>query len=195
MTSASIDDLLEQVGRGEVVALGELFEAYAPYLRAVVRAQLAERLRAKFDSVDVVQSVWVHVVRLLRRDGWRVNDAGHLRALLVTIARRRLATHARRWVRTSEGELPVDSDWAAVTDTRLAPPDAAAEATELWARMLSLTPPAHHPILVLRREGVPVAEIAARTKMHEGSVRRILRRLARQLALDGEPLARPGGGA
>src|SRR5262245_47089509 len=194
MTDDSVDDILEQIGRGEVEALGELFEAYAPYLRAVVRTQLADRLRAKFDSVDVVQSVWVQVIRRLRRDGWRVNDADHLRALLVTIARRRLATRARECARKSE-EMPAEGDWAAVSDTRLAAPDVAAEANDLWARMLDLTPPAYHPILVLRREGLPLAEIAARTGLHEGSVRRILRRLARELALDGEPLAEPGGGA
>jgi len=57
MTSESVDDLLEQLGRGEVAALGELFDAYAPYLRAVVRAQLSGRLQSKFDSLDVVQSV------------------------------------------------------------------------------------------------------------------------------------------
>jgi RNA polymerase sigma-70 factor (ECF subfamily) len=43
-------------------------------------------------------------------------------------------------------------------------------------------------VLVLRREGLPLAEIAARTGLHEGSVRRILRRLARELALRAEPL-------
>ncbi len=78
MTHESIGDLLAQLGRGEVAAVGDLFEAYAPFLRAVVRTQLSDRLRAKFDSLDVVQSVWVQVVGQLRRDAWRVNDEGHL---------------------------------------------------------------------------------------------------------------------
>ena len=187
MTSDSVDDLLEQLGRGEVAALAELFEAYAPYLRAVVRAQISDRLRAEFDSVDVVQSVWVQLARHLRRDGLRVNDTGHLRALLVTIARRRLITRARRCAGRPAGDQPVGEDWATVTDTRTPPPDGAAQADDLWTRMLSLTPADHRPILVLRREGLPLAEIAARTGLHEGSVRRVLRRLARELALEGEP--------
>jgi RNA polymerase sigma-70 factor (ECF subfamily) len=62
------------------------------------------------------------------------------------------------------------------------------QAEELWDTMLDLCPPEHHPVLVLRREGLPLAEIAARTGLHEGSVRRILRRLARELALRAEPL-------
>src|SRR5438105_9964110 len=150
MTPDSVDDLLEQLGRGEVEALGELFAAYAPYLRAVVRTQLSDRLRAKFDSVDVVQSVWVQVIRRLGRDGWRVNDEGHLRALLVTIARRRLITRARRYARGSEGERPAEEAWTDVRDTRHAPPSEAAQAGDLWARMLRLTPPDHHPILRLK---------------------------------------------
>src|SRR5438067_10166308 len=134
MTPGSADNLLEQLGRGEVEALGELFEAYAPYLRAVVRRQLSDRLRPKFDSVDVVQSVWVQLIRRLGRDGWRVNDEGHLRALLVTIARRRLVTRARQCARRPEGDLPAEEDWAGVADTRGAPPEGAAEANDLWAR-------------------------------------------------------------
>lgn len=191
MAPESFDDLLEQIGRGEVEALGELFEAYAPYLRAVVRTQLSDRLRAKFDSFDVVQSVWVQVVRQIRGDGWRVNDEGHLRALLVTIARRRLLTRARRLTRGPDAGIPADEELTAAVDTRHDTPHAAAEADELWERMLRLTPADHHPVLVLRRDGLPLAEIAARTGLHEGSVRRILRRLARELALGEQPLPEP----
>jgi RNA polymerase sigma-70 factor (ECF subfamily) len=50
--------------------------------------------------------------------------------------------------------------------------------------MLQLCPPEHRAVLCLRRDGLPLAEIAARTGLHEGSVRRILRRLVRELALE-----------
>lgn len=187
MTPGSADDLLEQLGRGEVEALGELFEAYAPYLRAIVRRQLSERLRAKFDSVDVVQSVWVQLIRQLGRDGWRVNDENHLRALLVTIARRRLVSRARQCDRGGD-PVPADEEWTTVSDARTATPSEAAQANDLWSKMLDLLPPQHHPVLMLRREGLPLAEIAERTGLHEGSVRRILRRLSRELALREQPL-------
>lgn len=186
MPADSVDELLEQLGRGEIQALGELVEAYGPYLRAVVRARLSDRLRAKFDSVDVVQSVWVHVIRQLGRDGWRVNDASHLRALLVTLARRRLATRARRCGREELGELSGEDGMAAVTDTRTRPPGEAAEVDDVWERLYLLTPPEHRPILLLRREGLTLDEIAARTGLHEGSVRRIIRQLSRQVAVNTE---------
>jgi DNA-directed RNA polymerase specialized sigma24 family protein len=74
----------------------------------------------------------------------------------------------------------------AAPDARHAAPGDLALANDLWERMLALTPPEHHPVLALRREGLPLAEIAARVGMHEGSVRRVLRRLARELALEGQ---------
>src|SRR5450432_2131898 len=88
--------LIEQLARGDMQAASKLFDAYAPYLRALVRRQLSDRLRSKFDSTDVVQSVWVQVVRRLGRDGWSVEDEARLRALLATIARRRLLTRVRQ---------------------------------------------------------------------------------------------------
>jgi RNA polymerase sigma-70 factor (ECF subfamily) len=50
--------------------------------------------------------------------------------------------------------------------------------------MLALCPPEYHEILHLKRQGLLLDEIANRTGLHEGSVRRILRRLARQLAFE-----------
>jgi RNA polymerase sigma-70 factor (ECF subfamily) len=188
MTADSVEEVLEQLGRGELAALGELFAAYAPYLRAIVRGQLSDRLRAKFDSVDVVQSVWVQVIRRLGQDGWQVNDESHLRALLVTIARRRLVTRARRCAIGAKTDRPLGEELTAVSDPRSGSPSEAAQANDLWGRMLDLVPPAHQQILILRREGLPLAEIAARTGLHEGSVRRVIRRLARELALREEPL-------
>jgi RNA polymerase sigma-70 factor (ECF subfamily) len=44
-------------------------------------------------------------------------------------------------------------------------------------------PPAHREILVLKRQGFLLAEIAARTGLHEGSIRRILYDLARRMAV------------
>ena len=77
-------------------------------------------------------------------------------------------------------------------------PGAAAEAGELWERLLALCPPQHHVVLLLKKQGHGLEEIAARTGLHPSSVRRILYDLARRLALhrqspppggDGDPAA------
>src|SRR5262245_19594260 len=96
MPGKPADELIDRLARGDVQAAGALFDAYAPYLRALVRRQLSDQLRAKFDSADVVQSVWVQVVRRLGKDGWTVEDEARLRALLATIARPRLLTRVRQ---------------------------------------------------------------------------------------------------
>lgn len=192
MTADPADLLLDQLARGDVEAAAELYAAFTPYLRAVVRRQLSDALRPKFDSADVVQSVWVHVVRQLGKAGWKVRDGDQLRALLATIARRRLVSRVRQHARAAGAERGGAAgleDVPAATDAR---PSQVAQADELWDKMLRLCPPEHHEVLRLRREGLLLAEIAARTGLHEGSVRRILRRLARELALREEPLAGAG---
>ncbi|HEV3386253.1 MAG TPA: sigma-70 family RNA polymerase sigma factor, partial [Gemmata sp.] len=161
------------------------------YLRAIVRSQLSNQLQSKFDSVDVVQSVWVQLLQKLEQDGCRINDQNHLRALLVTIARRRLISRARQY---SLADLKVtldDEGWETIFDSRQDMPSETAQANDLWTRMLELTSPEHHKVLILKREGLPLQEIADRTGLHEGSVRRILRKLSRELALQEQPLDPP----
>ncbi len=183
MADTPADALIDQLARGDMQAAGALFDAYAPYLRALVRRQLSDQLRAKFDSTDVVQSVWVQVVRRLGRDGWSVDDEARLRALLATIARRRLLTRVRQLSADVATERPTGAEAEAVPDDSRHRPSEVVQAEELWTTMLDLCPPEHHPVLILRREGLPLAEIAGRTGLHEGSVRRILRRLSRELAM------------
>jgi RNA polymerase sigma-70 factor (ECF subfamily) len=182
LTPPRSDDLLSRVNAGDPAAAEALFRAYTPYLRAVVRRHLSDRVRAQFDSTDVVQSVWVQVVRRLGRDGWRVENEPQLRGLLATIARRRLVSRVRR------SDDPAGPDGCAdLPEPGQATPSETVQADDVWSKLLKLCPPDHHLVLRLRRQGLALQEIADRTGLHEGSVRRILRRLARDLARDGDP--------
>jgi RNA polymerase sigma factor (sigma-70 family) len=189
MTPETDDKLLEQLWEGNIEVLGDLFAVYESYLRAIVRNQLSNQLQSKFDSVDVVQSVWVQLLQKLERDGCRINDQNHLRALLVTIARRRLISRSRQCSVADLNRTLDDDGWDTIFDSRQEKPSETAQANDLWTRMLDLTPPEHHNVLFLKREGLPLQEIADRTGLHEGSVRRILRKLSRELALQGQPPA------
>ena len=191
MDAEPLDVLLERLGRGDVAAAEQVVADYEPYLRMLVRRSLPGPLRAKFDSLDVVQSVWVHVLHAVRAGAWQVVDRARLRALLVTVARRRLVSRYRRHRAAVEREQP-GADPAALPAPGQPRPSEVAQADELWERMLALCPPGYHELLRLRRQGLLLNDIAARTGMHEGSVRRVLRRLARQLALEQEPLPAPG---
>jgi RNA polymerase sigma-70 factor (ECF subfamily) len=189
MSVEPLDLMVERLRRGDVAAVEQVVADYEPYLRVLVRRSLPGPLRAKFDSIDVVQSVWVQVLHALREGAWQITDRARLLALLVTVARRRLVSRYRHHGLALDREEPGVADLEALPAPRQPRPSEVAQAGELWERMLALCPPEHHEVLRLRRQGLRLGEIAARTGLHEGSVRRIIRQLARRLALAQEPLA------
>jgi RNA polymerase sigma factor (sigma-70 family) len=178
-----LDGLLEKLASGDDAAAAQVFRAYEPYLRMVVRRQLSPDLRAKFDSLDVVQSVWVHVFKGFRQAGWRFADAGHLRAFLTQLTRHRFIDRLRRHRRALVREQPLaEGEFEDSLPSEDPQPGDSLQADELWEELLELCPPAHREVLRLKRDGALTAEIAARTGLHEGSVRRILSVLAQRLA-------------
>jgi RNA polymerase sigma-70 factor (ECF subfamily) len=179
---ASLDLLLEKLCRGDGAAAEQVFLAYEPYLRMVVRRQLSPGLRAKFDSMDVVQSVWADVLDGFRTAGWRFADAAHLQAFLVRATHNRFVDRLRQHQQALNREQPLSGKEATRAISPQPRPSEIAQADELWEQMLALCPPVHHQLLNYKRQGLPLAEIAARTGLHESSVRRILYELARQLA-------------
>ncbi len=177
--TAIVDALLEKLSSGDERAIEEAFRAYEPYLRMIVRRRLAAHERAKFDSADVVQSVWVDLLSGFRKGRWSFEGSAELRAFLVRAVRNRFLNRARRHKAASRREQVVGKTVPPVPAPR---PDEHAEAGELWEQMLALCPSAHRPLLQMRRQGLPLAELAARSGMHESSVRRVFYDLARRVA-------------
>jgi RNA polymerase sigma-70 factor (ECF subfamily) len=175
--------LLEKLNSGDAGATEQVFRSYEPYLRIVVRRRLSPEMRAKFDSVDVVQSVWVHLLKGFKEAGRRFVDAAHLRAFLVQLTHHRFIDRLRRDRLALEREQPLDRDRIEDVLPEAGPePAEVIQADELWEQLLDLCPPAHREILRLKREGALTGEIAARMGLNEGSVRRILSALAKRLA-------------
>src|SRR5436309_15523401 len=96
MMPEPLDALLVKLNSGDDEAAEQVFRTYEPYLRMVVRRHLSSDLRAKFDSMDVVQSVWIHVLKGFREAGWCFPDAARLRAFLVQLTRHRFIDQLRR---------------------------------------------------------------------------------------------------
>jgi RNA polymerase sigma-70 factor (ECF subfamily) len=192
MKAAPLENLFEELCRGDPKALEQAFVAYEPYLRMVVRRQLPKKLRAKFDSVDVVQSIWVDVLQGARAGGWRFDDVAHLKAFLVKVTRNRFIDRVRQHGRRMfhEYSLP-PGDLESLAGARQPQPGEELQAVELWEQLLALCPPAHHTLLKLKRQGLSLAEIAERTGLHQSSVRRILYELARRLGKE-QKKAAPG---
>jgi RNA polymerase sigma-70 factor (ECF subfamily) len=183
MSAEPLSDILRKLTAGDTNAAEQAFRAYEPLLRSVVRRQFGPRLRAKFDSIDVVQSIWADLLEGFRRGAWSFADSSQLRAFLITAARHRFIDTARRHRRALAHEESAEAlDGAACRGQPR--PSEVAVAEDLWQRLLEQCPPAHRPVLHLKREGLSAPEIAARTGLHEDSIRRILRLLASRLALD-----------
>jgi RNA polymerase sigma factor (sigma-70 family) len=194
MSDDGLDELIARLNDGDLAAAERVFVAYEPYLRMAVRRQLGGALRSKLDSMDVVQMVWADVLSGLRRSGWRFADRAQLMAFLTRVARNRLIDHCRRYRPALERERPLaEADPEELPRSGLPRPSEVAQGRELWEQMLRECPPAHRELLRLKRQGAPLAEIAARTGLHEGSVRRILYGLARRLADSREAAPDPAG--
>jgi RNA polymerase sigma factor (sigma-70 family) len=178
-------DLLAKLSQGDEAAASQVFLAYEPYLRAVIRRRMPARLRTKLDSVDVMQSAWTDVLEGLRKGNWKFTSPAQLQAFLVRVMRNRCIDRFRQFRRPMEMEQSL-----AETAPETVPPNAEAspseemQADDLWDRMLALSPAEHHPLLKLKRMGAGMEEIVAQTGLHEGSVRRILRNLASRLACE-----------
>lgn len=181
--SDRLDDLVRRLSSSDDSAAEELYREIAPYLRLVVRRNLPRRLRAKFDSVDIVQSVWADFIDGLHRGRWRFEGAAQLRAFLLKSARNRLIDRVRQFRVAAEHERPFSSAIARRAGSE-ARPSQHAQANDLWERMFAVCPVEHRELLQMKTSGASLAAIAKCTGLHIDSIRRILRRIVRQVSLD-----------
>ncbi len=156
----SMEALLERLNAGDDSAAAAIIKECESYLEAVVGRNLSPRLRAKFDPSDVVQSVWMRVLRGVRSRAWRFETVEQLRGFLKKVAYHRFLNRVRHLRRclAAEESFPEAGDVGPADPTPS--PSKRAQADDLWQRMLQLCPPEHRPLLRLRREGLTIEEIA-----------------------------------
>jgi RNA polymerase sigma-70 factor (ECF subfamily) len=187
MASADpLEILLRQLSSGNAEAAQRAFVTYEPYLRMVVRRHLTPALRAKFDSLDIVQSAWADLLTGFQAGRWQFANPEQLRAFLVKVTRNRLIDRVRQQQTALRLEQRLGMDeLRELPQARSTGVGDQLLADEMWQRLLGLCPASHRRLLELKRHGLPLAEIASRTGLHEGSVRRILYNLAARLAAGG----------
>lgn len=179
MSEPSLDELLDRLNAGDASAAEQVFSTYEPFLRVLVSRQLRPALRSKFDSMDVVQSVFADVLAGMSNAGWHFEDTSRLEAFLVRLTRNRFLDRCRKFRPALRLEEPLSADSSTIGVADPSPrPSEIARRDELWERMLALCPPNHHELLRLKRQGLTLAEIADRTGLHPSSVRRIIHNLA-----------------
>ncbi|MDR3639574.1 MAG: RNA polymerase sigma factor [Isosphaeraceae bacterium] len=177
-----LDQLLAQLNSGDRAATEQVFRTYEPYLRILVRRELRAELRTKFDSSDVVQSVWADLLEGIQGRGWRFADRAHLQAFLVRLSKNRFIDLCRKHGPALAHEKPLADHALAETFAGDAPrPSEVAQGNELWERILALCPPNHRELVQMKLKGLTVDEIAGRVGLHPNSVRRILVELAQRV--------------
>jgi RNA polymerase sigma-70 factor (ECF subfamily) len=97
----SVDDpfllLIQRVRDGDQEAAAELVRQYEPAIRRAVRFQLRDsRLRRALDSMDVCQSVMGSFFARAALGQFEIDKPEQVLRLLVTMARNKLATQARK---------------------------------------------------------------------------------------------------
>ena len=184
MTDESVETLGRPVpGRGRGGRRQAVYRAFEPFLRGLVRRRLPDRVRGRFDSMDVVQSAWASLLDGLREGRWQFSDDARLRAFLARVVFCRLYDRGRTALLQTAREEPlagVGPSWPAPTHGRANTPGRGrlgGPRGRLPAGAPARPPPP--PAGAAR-----AAEIADQTGLHPGSVRRVLRHLARRVAFD-----------
>src|SRR5262249_10920206 len=140
------------------------FRRFAPFLRQVVSRQMPPGLRSKFDSEDIVQSVWRTLLQNFRKGGRQFADAEHLRAFLIHVTRNRLKDRVRQQAPSAARERSLAELDSVQLPTADEPrPSQRAQRRELWEQILALCPPERRELVKLKRDGFSLDEIAAQT--------------------------------
>lgn len=183
-TEATVAELVERWRGGDPAAAELLFARYARRLTAVAERRLSPALAARLDGEDVVQSVFRTFFRRAAGGEFRIDGAGQLWRLLVTITLRKAAAKARyhaagpRAVAAEAG--PPDNKLVEAVAREPGPEDAAA-VLDLIEALLRGLPDLYGDILRLRLEGHEVTAIAAQLGVSRRTIQRALNLLQQRL--------------
>ncbi len=182
ISDENVEGLIRRLNEGDVQVAEQLFLYFEPYLRMVVRRRIQPKMRSKFDSTDILQSVWANLITNLSGSGYHFDNKDHLRNFLNRAVVNKFHDQYRHFRREISHQNSLgESELSEIPAINLERPSQIAQHDELWQQMLNACPEKHRDILQFRRDGLRIAEIADRTGLHPSSVRRILYDLARTL--------------
>jgi DNA-directed RNA polymerase specialized sigma24 family protein len=183
MNHPSLTGVLERLARGDTAAVADVHRVYGVALRRWIQFRFAHQLQPAAVAEVLLQTLCFDLVRRSKTSRWQFENSAQLWAYLVKVANSRFIDMLRRERRGAprrrSGPTAIRPRAPA---TSVALPAQDAEAAETWAWLLARCFTAHRDILRLKRTGYALEEIARRTSLHPGSVRRILYYLACELA-------------
>jgi RNA polymerase sigma factor (sigma-70 family) len=180
--------LLDACRRREPGAAAELVHRYLPHVQAAVRRWLGVGMRARFDSVDFAQDVWLSFFRAAI-DRTDLGDEAALIGYLAQMAKLKVAAEHRHQA-TQKAGLGRESslvEVAAAPTGREPTPSAAAQAGDEWERLTAGLPEREREMLRMLRDGHSHADAAAAYGLSEKTVQRLLRRVLGRGAAPGHP--------
>jgi RNA polymerase sigma factor (sigma-70 family) len=188
----AFDDFLRRIRAGDEQAAAELVRQYEPLIRREIHFQLEDqRLRRVFDSMDVCQSVLASFFLRTAAGEYELEDPRQLLKLLVTMARNKLASAARRQHRQRRDNRRLSPDGAEGLENVArdeATPSQQVAGRELLDRFRALLSPEECQLVDLRSDGLSWDEVAERlggtAQSRRMQLARAVERVVRELKLD-----------
>jgi RNA polymerase sigma factor (sigma-70 family) len=182
----SNDDFFRRLQGADEEALAALVREYEPEIRRAATVRLGPLLRPHLDSVDLVQSVYITLLKGLRDDKFHIAGPHELVALSAEIIRRKVSQVWKRLKRRTElnnnlAGVHEDAEHRVVGRESLPDPIADAELRDGIERIMNEVDAADRKLLELRMQGFSTAE-AARALGADPDVLRVrLSRLRKKL--------------
>lgn len=188
-------ELLARLKNGDESAAGEILERYESQVRLVVRRCLPRVLRSRFDSQDIMQSVWRSFFQRLRGEPVEddhgltdpppgdpslvFGDSSQLFAFLSRMAKNKVIDQYRR---ETAQKTDIHRDRAMHSDigVEMDPPDGSespedlVEAADELSHWRSLVPQNRQILIDLKAGGMSSKEIGDKLGISERTVQRVL---------------------
>ena len=169
-------ELLSRCRGGDESAANELFVRFAERLCRLSERHLSQRLAARIDGEDVVQSVFRSFLVRAQRGEFCIDDSSQLWRLLVTITLQKTREAGRKNTarqRDASRDVSLNDDVLEMISGEPSPEAAVVLADEVSALLAGLTP-WHAQVLEARLAGDTPTEIAARHGTSRQAVYRAL---------------------
>jgi RNA polymerase sigma factor (sigma-70 family) len=180
------DALMAGLRAGQPAAYQRLYDDYGRHVLRVVRRKLHHRLRAQYDSTDLLQSVMTSFLAVPADRRFASPD--DLIRFLASITANKVTDKFRHHLQTDKRDLNREFATGSAPDTATAAdptPSQAAIADECWERLTVAQPPAMRQVLLLLRAGYTMKEAADRTGLHPKAIQRALNKLMKRTERSG----------
>ena len=191
MQDADFAGMIARARGGDDAAARELICRFEGDVRTMVRVRLPKLLRNRFDSLDFTQAVWASVFVGLRDESDKsFHDEDQMRAFLGGVVRHKVLEEYRRHTKTRKYEVAREQPLYITRNGRERPmelpgheptPSQVVQADDQLNRLIAGRTDRAAEIIELRRQNLTFEEIAARLKMSERYVRRIVDSLRERL--------------